>query len=44
MFTDNLVYSGQDDDIDSDSDTLRDGTNTCMNDLHELKNYMRSMP
>ena len=41
MVLDNLKDAEQDDDLDSDEDTLRSGINTCMNDLIELKNYMR---
>ena len=41
MVTFNLVDAQQDDDLDSDEETLRSGINTCMNDLIELKNYMR---
>jgi hypothetical protein len=41
MVTFNLVDAQQDDDLDSDEDTLRSGIKTCMNDLIELKNYMR---
>ncbi len=41
MVTDNLVYAQQDDDIDSDEDTLRSATVTCMKDMIELNNYMR---
>ena len=41
MVTFNLVDAQQDDDLDSDEETLRSGIDTCMRDLTELDNYMR---
>ena len=44
MVTFNLVDAQQDDDLDSDEDTLRGGINSCMRDMVELKNYLQLSP
>jgi hypothetical protein len=41
MVTFNLVDAQQDDDLDSDEETLRSGINTCIRDLFELDIYTK---
>ena len=39
-----LVAAEQDEDLESDEDTLRGGINSCHRDLIEVKNYFQLSP